>query len=71
MTGVQTCALPICDDFTVGDIPAAILAYTWFEMPLAKAGLAHHRVPMTHLDRWYGQLNAMANFREIVAIGLT
>ena len=59
------------DDFTVGDIPAAILAYTWFEMPLAKAGLEQHRVPLANVDRWYAQLNAMPNFREIVAIGLT
>ena len=59
------------DDFTVGDIPVAILAYTWFEMPLAKAGLEHHRVPMANVDRWYAQLNAMPNFRDIVAIGLT
>ena len=59
------------DDFTVGDIPAAILAYTWFEMPLAKAGLAQHRVQLANVDRWYVQLNAMPNFREIVAIGLT
>ena len=59
------------DDFTVGDIPAAILAYTWFEMPLAKAGLEEHRVPLANVDRWYAQLNAMPNFRDIVAIGLT
>ncbi len=59
------------DDFTVGDIPVAILAYTWFEMPLAKAGLEHHRVPMANVDRWYAQLNAMPHFRDIVAIGLT
>jgi glutathione S-transferase len=59
------------DDFTVGDVPLAILAYTWFELPLAKAGLEQHRVPMTNVDRWYAQLNAMPNYREIVAIGLT
>ena len=59
------------DDFTVGDVPLAILAYTWFEMPLARAGLEQHRVPMANVDRWYAQLNAMPNFREIVAIGLT
>jgi glutathione S-transferase len=59
------------DDFTVGDIPLAILAYTWFELPLAKAGLEQHRVPMANVDRWYAQLNAMPNFREVVAIGLT
>ena len=59
------------EDFTVGDIPLAILAYTWFELPLAKAGLEQHRVPMANVDRWYAQLNAMPNFREIVAIGLT
>ena len=59
------------DDFTVGDIPLAILAYTWFEMPLAKAGLEHHRVPMANVDRWYAQLNEMHDFRQIVAIGLT
>ncbi|MEO7254089.1 MAG: glutathione S-transferase N-terminal domain-containing protein, partial [Casimicrobium sp.] len=59
------------DDFTVGDIPAAILAYTWFEMPLARAGLEQHRVPLANVERWYAQLNAMPNYREIVAIGLT
>lgn len=59
------------DDFTVGDIPLAILAYTWFELPLAKVGLEQHRVPMANVDRWYAQLDAMPNFREIVAIGLT
>ena len=59
------------DDFTVGDVPLAILAYTWFELPLAKAGLEQHRVPLNNVDRWYAQLNAMPNFREIVAIGLT
>lgn len=59
------------EDFTVGDIPAAILAYTWFEMPLAQAGLEQHRVPLANVDRWYAQLNAMPPFREIVAIGLT
>jgi glutathione S-transferase len=59
------------EDFTVGDIPLAILAYTWFELPLAKAGLEQYRVPMANVDRWYAQLNAMPNFREIVAIGLT
>ena len=59
------------DEFTMGDVPLAILAYTWFELPLAAAGLDQHRVPMQHVDRWYAQLNAMPNFREIVAIGLT
>ena len=59
------------DDFTVGDIPVAILAYTWFELPLARAGLEQHREPLANVDRWYAQLNAMPNFREIVAIGLT
>jgi glutathione S-transferase len=59
------------DDFTAGDVPLAILAYTWFEMPLEQLGLAQHRVPLANLDRWYAQLNAMPNFREIVAIGLT
>jgi glutathione S-transferase len=59
------------DDFTMADLPLAISANLWFELPLAKAGLGELRVPMQHLDRWYGQLNAMPNFREIVAIGLT
>ena len=59
------------EDFTLGDVPLAILAYTWFELPLERAGLAQVRVPLPHLDRWYGQLNAMKNFRDIVAIGLT
>ena len=59
------------DEFTMGDVPLAILAYTWFELPLAAAGLDQHRAPLQNVDRWYAQLNAMPNFREIVAIGLT
>ena len=59
------------DEFTMADVPLANSAYIWFELPLAKAGLEHLRTPLANLDRWYAQLNAMANFREIVAIGLT
>ena len=38
---------------------------------LAEAGLEQHRMPLANVDRWYAQLNAMPNFRDIVAIGLT
>jgi len=59
------------DDFTMGDVPMAILAYTWMELPLAKAGLEAHRPKLDNVWRWYEQLNAMKNYRDIVAIGLT
>ena len=59
------------NDFTMGDVPLGILAYTWRALPLERAGLADVRAPLTHVDRWYAQLNAMPNYRDIVAIGLT
>ncbi len=59
------------DDFTMGDVPLAILAYTWMELPLEKAGLAELRPKLDNVWRWYDQLMAMKNYRDIVAIGLT
>lgn len=59
------------EDFTMGDVPLGILAYTWMELPLAKVGLAHCRPKLANVWRWYDQLQAMKNYRDIVAIGLT
>jgi glutathione S-transferase len=59
------------EHFTVGDVPLAILAYTWMELKLADVGLAEHRVKLPNLWRWYDQLQAMKNYRDIVQIGLT
>jgi glutathione S-transferase len=59
------------DNFTAGDIPLAILAYTWMELKLADVGLAEHRVTLPNMWRWYDQLQAMKNYREVVQIGLT
>jgi glutathione S-transferase len=59
------------DHFTVGDIPLGILAYTWMELKLADVGLDQHRVKLPNVWRWYDQLQAMKNYREIVQIGLT
>jgi hypothetical protein len=55
----------------MGDVPLGILAYTWMELPLAKVGLAHCRPKLANVWRWYDQLQAMKNYRDIVAIGLT
>jgi glutathione S-transferase len=59
------------DHFTMGDVPLGILMYTWMELKLADVGLAEHRVTLLNLARWYDQLQAMKNYREIVQIGLT
>ena len=59
------------DDFTMGDVPLGILAYTWMELPLGKVGLEHCRPKLTNVWRWYDQLQAMKNYRDIVVIGLT
>lgn len=59
------------DTLTMGDVPLAILAYTWMELPLARVDLEHCRPKLTHLWRWYDQLMQLKNFRDIVAIGLS
>jgi glutathione S-transferase len=59
------------EHFTMGDVPLGILLYTWDQLDLASVGLAQHREKLPNLWRWYDQLQAMKNYRDIVMIGLT
>ncbi|TAG03911.1 MAG: glutathione S-transferase family protein [Betaproteobacteria bacterium] len=59
------------EHFTMGDMPLGILAYTWMELKLEDYDLAHHRVKLDNVWRWYDQLQAMKHYRDIVQIGLT
>jgi glutathione S-transferase len=59
------------ENFTMGDVPLGILMYTWDQLKLEDVGLAHHREKLPNLWRWYDQLQAMKNYRDIVMIGLT
>ncbi len=59
------------ENFTMGDVPLGILMYTWDQLKLEEVGLAHHREKLPNLWRWYDQLQAMKNYRDVVMIGLT
>ena len=59
------------DDFTMGDVPLGILPTPGWSCRLAKVGLEHCRPKLANVWRWYDQLQAMQNYRDIVAIGLT
>lgn len=45
-------------DFTVGDIPAGIHAFRWFN-------LVEDRPAMANLEAWYGRLQERPDYREI------
>ena len=51
------------DEFTVGDIPAGIYAYRWYQFDI-------ERKPLANFERWYGALQQRPGFAEHVMVGL-
>jgi len=52
------------DDFTMGDIPLAVIAYRWFELEI-------ERTDFSHLKRWYEQVTSRPGFKRHCAVKLT
>ena len=52
------------DSFSIGDIPAGIWAYRWFNMPI-------DRPSMPNVEAWYARLTERAPYREHVMIPLS
>jgi glutathione S-transferase len=52
------------DAFTIGDIPAGVWAYRWFNLPIERPKFAH-------LEAWYQRLCARAPYQKHIMIPLS
>ena len=52
------------DDFTMGDMALAVIAYRWFELEI-------ERKDFHHLKRWYDQVTSRPGFQRHCAVKLT
>lgn len=52
------------DQFTLADIPLALLAYRWFNLPIDRPALAH-------LEQWYQQVSSRPGFQKYSSGPLT
>lgn len=52
------------DNFTMGDIPAAVAVHRWYELGI-------HHPELSHLRRWYERMREREFFREVVMIPLS
>lgn len=50
--------------FTYGDIPMALIAYRWFNLPIDRA-------PLPHLDAWYARVASRPAFVQHCKLPLT
>lgn len=52
------------DQFTLADIPLALLCYRWFNLPI-------ERPVMQHVDAWYAQIQKRAGYQKYSTAPLT
>jgi glutathione S-transferase len=50
--------------FTIGDIPAGVMTYRWFSLPI-------ERNDQPHLRAWYDRLNQRSGYKKYVALPMT